>query len=162
MIFRVVRQHVLLFVLLISQPLLMFAQENLTTQAFREFLTNLQSAPRQGEGNITIHQDARLVNQAVRLNETNYKKKGIAGYRIKIFSASGKDAKTKMLAENSRFVASFETIQTYPEYDAPWWKIYVGDFYTQTEAEKVKQMIIKQFPKAFVRVARVKTPYLNN
>lgn len=67
-----------------------------------------------------------------------------------------------MLAENSRFVASFENIQTYPDYDPPWWKIYVGDFYTRSEAEKVKQMIIKQFPKSFVRVARVRTPDFNN
>ena len=162
MIFRVVRQHVIFFLLLISQPLMLPAQENQSTQPFRDFYSNLQSAPKPGEGNITIQQDARLVDQALRLNETNRKKKGIAGYRIKIFSASGKDARAKMVAENSRFVASFENIQTYPDYDPPWFKIYVGDFYTRSEAEKVKQMIIKQFPKSFVRVARVKTPDLTN
>jgi hypothetical protein len=157
-----VRQHVLLFILLISQPMLMLAQENQTTQAFHDFLTNLQSTPKSGEGSITIRQDTRLIYQAVRLNEINSKKKGVAGYRIKIFSSSGKDSRTKMLAELSRFVGAFETVQTYPEYDPPWWKIYVGDFYSRSQAEKVKQMIIKQFPKAFVRVARVKIPDLNN
>jgi SPOR domain len=162
MIFRVVRQHVIFIVLLISQPLLMLAQENLPAQPFRDFLSSLQSAPKPGEGNIIIHQDSRLVDEIVRLNESNSKKIGIAGYRIKIFSASGKDGKTKMLAELSRFVASFESVQTYPEYDPPWWKIYVGDFYTRSQAEKVKQMIIKQFPKSFVRVARVIAPDINN
>jgi hypothetical protein len=98
----------------------------------------------------------------MRLNLTNSEKKGLAGYRINIFTAWGKDARTKMLAENSRFVASFESVQTYPVYDPPRWIIYVGDFYSRSDAEKVLQMIHKQFPKAFVRVARVKTPNLNN
>jgi hypothetical protein len=162
MIFRVVRQHALLFILLISQPLLMFAQENQPSQAFRDFLNSLQSAPRLGQGSITIHQDSRLIDQAVRLNDINSRKKGIAGYRIKIFSAQGKDARTKMLGDLSRFVGSFESIQTYPGYEAPWWNIYIGDFYTRSEAEKVLQMIHKQFPKAYVRVARVRTPDLGN
>jgi hypothetical protein len=162
MIFRLVRKHVLFFILLISQPLLMFAQENQPTQAFLDFLTNLQLPPKPGEGNITIHQDARLTEQVERLNETNSQKKGLAGFRINIFTAWGKDARTKMLSENSRFVASYENIQTYPSYDPPRWIIYVGDFYTRSAAEKVRQMIIKQFPKSFVRAARVKAPDIGN
>ena len=140
----------------------MLAQENQSTQPFRDFLANLQATPKAGQGNIVVRQDSRLIDQAVRLNDINSKKKGIAGYKIKIFAASGKDAKNKMIAENLRFVKTFENIQTYLDYDAPWFRIYVGDFYSRSEAEKVKQMIIKQFPKAFVRVARVKTPDINN
>ncbi len=161
MIFRVVRLHILLLILLISQPLLMFSQENQPSQPFLDFLANLQAAPKSGEGLISIRQDKRLIDQAVRLNNINSKKKGIAGYKIKIFAASGKDARTKWLAENLRFVKTFENVQPYPDYEPPWYRIYVGDFYSRSEAEKVKQMIIKQFPKAFVRVARVKTPDIN-
>ena len=139
----------------------MLAQENQNPQPFRDFLTNLQTPPKAGEGNISIRQDSRLIDQAIRLNDINSKKKGIAGYKIKIFAASGKDARTKMVAENLRFVKAFENLQTYLDYDPPWFRIYVGDFYSRSEAEKVKQMIIKQFPKAFVRVARVKTPDIN-
>jgi hypothetical protein len=162
MIFRVVRLPALLFILLISQPLLMLAQENQPSQAFRDFIANLQTPPNQGQGSITIHQDSRLIGQAVRLNDINSKKKGVAGYRINLFTATGKDGRAKMLAENSRFVASYEYIQTYPEYDPPRWKIYVGDFYTRSAAEKVLQMIHKQFPKAYVRIARVRTPDIGN
>jgi len=162
MIFRVVRQFILLLILLISQPLLMLAQENQSTQPFRDFIANLQAAPKSGEGTIVVRQDSRLIEQAVRLNNINSKKKGIAGYKIKIFAASGKDARTKWVAENLRFVKTFENLQTYPDYDPPWYRIYVGDFYSRSEAEKVKQMISKQFPKAFVRVSRVKTPDISN
>ena len=158
MIFRVVRQPILLLILLLSQPLLMLAQVNLTTQPFRDFLASLQSAPKQGQGNITIKQDTRLLNQALRLNDINSKKKGVAGYRINIFTSWGRDGRAKMNAENSRFVAAFENIQTYPTYDSPRWIIYVGDFYSRSEAEKALQMIKKLFPKAFVRVARVRAP----
>ena len=162
MILRRARQYVLFLILFVSQPLLMFSQESQSTQPFHDFLTNLQAVPKAGEGKIVIHQDNRLIDQAIRLNAINSKKKGVAGYKIKIFAASGKDAKNKMIAENLRFVKTFENIQTYLDYDAPWFRIYVGDFYSRSEAEKVKQMIIKQFPKAFVRVARVKTPDINN
>ena len=158
MIYRVARQPILLSILLLSQPLLMLAQVNQTTQTFRDFLDNLQSAPKQGQGNIIIRQDTRLINQALRLNDINSKKKGVAGYRINIFAGWGKDARAKMNTEKTRFVAAFENIQPYPIYDEPRWVLYVGDFYSRSEAEKALQMIKKLFPKAFVRIARVKAP----
>ncbi len=158
MIYRVVRQAIIVIILLLSQPLLVLAQVNQTTQPFRDFLTSLQSTPKPGQGNITINQDTRLIDQALRLNDIDRKKKGVAGYRINIFTSWGRDARAKMNTENSRFVAAFENIQTYPIYDAPRWIIYVGDFYSRSEAEKALQTIKKLFPKAFVRVARVRAP----
>jgi len=153
---------VVFFILLFfSQSIFLLAQENQTILAFRDFLNNLQTAPSPGQGTIVIHQDSRLINQSIRLNNINSKKIGVAGYRINIYTGWGKDSRTKGDAENARFIAAFENIQTYSIYDPPRWVVYAGDFYTRSEAEKALQKIHKLYPKAFVRVARVKMPDLN-
>jgi hypothetical protein len=159
MIYRIIRQLILLIILLLSQPLLMLAQVNQTTQTFHDFLDSLQAAPKQGQGNIIIKQDTRLFNSVLRLNDINSKKKGVAGYRINLFTVWAKGGgRSKAEAEKLRFMAAFEDIPAYTIWDPPRFIIYVGDFYTRSDAEKALQKIHKLFPKAFVRVARVRAP----
>jgi hypothetical protein len=137
------------------------AQVKPVPQTFQDFVINLQKPGTAGQGTIVIRQDPRLVEQVIAMNETNFAIKSIPGYRIRIFSAAGRDAKQKMTTEYTRFVKNFENITPYIEYDPPYWKIYVGDFINRSEAEKAKQQVIGQFPVAFVRVARIKVPDVN-
>ncbi len=122
----------------------------------------MQSPSRLGEGRVVIQQDPRIADYAIRFNESFSKRKGVPGYRVRIFSASGRDARQKMVSENTRFIRLYENVMTYTPYDPPYWKIYVGDFYTRSEAEKFKQQIIGQFPRAFIRPVRLKVPDLND
>ena len=136
------------------------AQENLASQSFHNFLNSLQSIPRNGEGSVTIQEDPRIVQHIIRFNEAFSEKKGIPGFRILIFFASGREARVKMRSENERFIKLYDNVFTYLDYDPPYFKIYVGDFMTRSAAEKFKQEIIGHFPKAFVRPARLRVPDL--
>jgi len=136
------------------------AQDPQVAQSFHKFLDTLQAPSGNGSGTIAIRQDSRIVDHIISFNETFNQKKGIPGYRILIFFASGRDARAKMRAENDRFVKLYENVLTYWDYDPPYFKIYVGDFHTRSEAEKFKQEIMGHFPKAFVRPARLKVPDL--
>lgn len=150
----------LVFVLWLSSQ--GFSQESAQAKSFQNFLRSMQSPARLGEGRVVIQQDPRIADYAVRFNESFSKRKGVPGYRVRIFSASGRDARQKMVSENTRFIRLYENVMTYTQYDPPYWKIYVGDFYTRSEAEKFKQQIIGQFPRAFIRPVRLKVPDLND
>jgi hypothetical protein len=161
MILKANRSFLLLAGLVICMSQGIHAQVKPVPQTFQDFLHLLQKPASAGQGLIVIRQDPRLVEQVIAMNEANYALKSIPGYRIRIFSAAGHEAKQKMTAEYTRFVKNYEDITPYIEYDPPYWKIYVGDFISRSEAEQAKQKIIGQFPTAFVRVARIKVPDVN-
>lgn len=77
-------------------------------------------------------------------------KKGFPGYRIRIFSDGSQSARQKMFAEKARFLKYFEQYDVYISYVAPYWKIYVGDFFTRSEALKAYDAIKKVYPYAFI------------
>jgi len=77
-------------------------------------------------------------------------KQGFPGYRIRIFSDGSQSARQKMFAEKARFLKHFEQYDVYISYVAPYWKIYVGDFLTRSEALKAYEAIKKVYPYAFI------------
>lgn len=82
----------------------------------------------------------------------------ITGYRIQLFfdtnKASVDDAR-------SRFVAMFPKVDTYVTYTAPNYFLKVGDFRTQTEAEKVKAQSEASFPTSFIVKELVNLPRID-
>jgi hypothetical protein len=55
-----------------------------------------------------------------------------------------------MLEAKAKFMTSFPDIEPYPEYIAPYYKIYVGDFRTLPDAFRMKKQIESLFPNAFI------------
>lgn len=89
---------------------------------------------------------------------TLQQRQGFPGYRIRIFSDGSQTARQKMFAEKGRFLKHFEEYEVYTIYVAPYWKIYVGDFLTRSEALKAYESIKKVYPYAFVVNDFVKIP----
>lgn len=88
------------------------------------------------------------------------KKKGIYGYRIRIFSDSGQRAKERGQEALSRFTSKFEDIQSHFIFDYPFYRLYVGDYRTRTEALKALKEIEKEFPAAFIVRTKINYPKL--
>ncbi|MDA3821428.1 MAG: SPOR domain-containing protein, partial [Bacteroidales bacterium] len=80
----------------------------------------------------------------------NSKDIGVEGYRIRIFSDIGHGAKERQQRIRAKFLSLYPEIQTYPPYEGSYYKIYVGDFRTKRDALKVLEIIIKDFPDAFI------------
>ena len=50
-----------------------------------------------------------------------------------------------------RFLSLYRGLDAYNRYDEPYFKIFVGDCRTRSEALKLNDMIKKDFPNSFIR-----------
>lgn len=127
------------------------AQGSPGNDIYSRFLRELRENGR-SKGNVEIIAPVQLdtlVNYFC-YQTTLQQKQGFPGYRIRIFSDGSQSARQKMFAEKARFLKHFEQYGVYISYVAPYWKIYVGDFLTRSEALKAYEMIKKVYPYAFI------------
>jgi hypothetical protein len=76
---------------------------------------------------------------------------GIKGFRICIYYNSGQEANKGADQERARFIASYEEVNSYKTFEYPFFKVYVGDFRTKSEALNFLQKIQYDYPNAFIR-----------
>jgi hypothetical protein len=107
--------------------------------------------PRPGEGIIHIQCDPAIkaligVSSAhINADETNYLK--INGFRIQVFMGNNpKTAKGEAAHKEGLIRENFPEVTVHTTYQAPNWKVLVGDFTTKEEAIIFMQKIQKAFP----------------
>ncbi len=125
--------------------LILFSTGNLYAQiSGTKFLHDVQSPVNNGKVAIVQSEDiARLVDRHI---YEESKKKGIVGYRIRIFSNSGSHARKEGERYNGRISKRFDDIKTYFNFDSPFYRLYVGDFRTRSEAMKFLKKIEQNYP----------------
>jgi hypothetical protein len=109
-------------------------------------------------GETRVFQDKRIEEMVRRHTENNKKIKGVPGYRIRVFSASDQGARSRANSVRGEFLNAFPGIEPYIIYDAPDWKIYVGDFRTRTEALRVYKRVASRYPDAFIINDNIRYP----
>ncbi len=81
----------------------------------------------------------------------------IKGYRVQIhFGAE----KSKAMQVKSRFLSKYQEVRAYDPYDAPYFKIVVGDFRTKLEAYKFLKEVQGEFPGSFIVTDEIELPPL--
>lgn len=95
---------------------------------------------------VSIEADSLLQANYYKLIVKSSKVKGVPGFRIRIYSESGIGAKEKQQRIRARFLSEFPVIDAYNRYDEPYFKIYVGDCRTRSEALKLYDRIKRKFP----------------
>lgn len=114
----------------------------------------LTRAP-QDSGRIRINKDPRVDKLDQKYIESQNKK--IKGYRVQIhFGAE----KSKALQVKSRFLTKYPDVRAYDPFDAPYFKIRVGDFRTKLEAYKFLQEIKDEFQGSFIVTDEIELPEL--
>jgi hypothetical protein len=114
------------------------------------------------QGKVEIIQDSTITAFLDHHIKTYRKLNGIRGHRISIFRDTGQNAREKCMAVRSRFKSKYENIPFYEEFVYPYYKLYVGDFRSESEALKFLKIIEKDFPEAFiVRDIIISFPKLN-
>ena len=104
-----------------------------------------------GTGSVQIkqHNDiTSMVNLHVSLMRNL---KGIKGYRVCIYYNSGQEARSAADQERARFISRYEDVSSDKVFESPFWKVYVGDFRTRSEALKFQDRIRYDYPNAFIR-----------
>ncbi len=107
----------------------------------------LKSLKRGGSQNhISIRTDSLLDVNYYKLLSSNSNITGVPGFRIRIYSESGIGAKEEQQRVRASFLSNFPEIDAYYDYDEPYFKVYVGDCRTRSEALKLYDLIKKKFP----------------
>ena len=103
-------------------------------------------------GAVKIQQDPRLIDIMATRSAEN-KKKGdkdfiqTSGFRVQIYSSNtprvSKDEAFKLETEVKE---KFPDVGTYISFSSPFWRVRVGDFKTQLEANVLMESLKKEFP----------------
>ena len=136
-----------LIVCLMITGVLVHGQSRRTTSSDGDILMHLQD---DNTNQLSIEVDSLLVANYYKLMITNSKVKGVPGYRIRIFSESGLGAKEDQQQVRAKFISLYPGIDAYHRYDEPYFKVYVGDCRTKSEALKLHDKISKNFPNSFI------------
>ena len=98
----------------------------------------------------SLELDSLLAPNYHKLISKNMKSSGVAGYRIRIYSESGIGAKKEQQQVRARFLSLYPGLDAYNRYDEPFFKVYVGDCRTKSDALKLNDIIKKNFPNPII------------
>jgi hypothetical protein len=101
---------------------------------------------REWDEHLIINSDWRVDSLIQIHREENQRKKGFEGYRVQI--AQGTMEEIRRI--EAKFLSNYENIKTHPKFDAPDFRLKVGDFRTRSEAIKFKQLLKAQYPASYV------------
>lgn len=99
---------------------------------------------------VVVHLDSLVEEHYYRHLIQNRQQTGVAGYRIRIYSDNGLGAKDNQKRVRARFLSLYPEIDAYYRYDGTYFKLYVGDCRTKSEAHKLLSRIRPNFPEAFI------------
>jgi hypothetical protein len=124
------------------------------------------------QGTVTIHQDPtldKLLYQNKKAATTQTEEALLAtGYRVQIYSSNAsRKAKETATQWKTDLETAFPNLKTYLVYQAPFWKVRVGDFTHYAEAVLFSKELTKAFPKQageiiVVKEKQVKPLYFKN
>ncbi len=112
-------------------------------------------------GNINIIQDPRLDTLLLLHKDLNVKSPRIDGWRVNIFFETGNNSKKLAMEAKAGFVQKYPNVPSYLVFQEPYYKIRVGDYRTQLEAEKFLKIIAAEYPNAFVVEDKINFPELD-
>ena len=100
---------------------------------------------------IKDHRLDLLIQKQEELNKKAYleSKKSIPGFRVMVKNTNDR---TKALDVKTTLLRNFPEHKTYLIYQSPNFKVQIGNFKTQVEAEKLKKIIVRLYPDGVIIV----------
>lgn len=97
---------------------------------------------------VKVFQDNRIEKLIeIKKQGTSWNSQTTSGYRIQVFSSSAvRTAKSEAYKAERKILDAFPTQTVYVNYISPYWKVRVGDFKTQAEAQQFRDEILNHFP----------------
>ncbi len=117
----------------------------------------LPSKDEGGRASVTLHQSNQLRN-AFRTQVAKNSSRKIQGYRVRIYFDNQQNSRAVSFGYRARFIGMFPDIPAYLVYQAPFFKVTVGDFRTKSEAMELLRNIKSAFPAAFVVKENINYP----
>jgi len=96
-----------------------------------------------------VIQDSRIDSLLQWHIAMNQRKNGIDGYRLEIFFNSDRNAREEAMEVKTEFLKRYPDLDAYIQFQAPNFRVRIGNFRTKSEALKVKERIKEYYPNAF-------------
>lgn len=138
------RPLLLLFIMVL--PLMAAAQES---EKRPNIILQLQQA-KPDEGVVVISQDLGIAEMLSDYRDINSKIGFIEGYRIQLYSGSGVNSKKEAMAIRVKFLSLFPSEMADLYYNAPFWRVRVGNYRYKNEALPLLNKVKKQFPSSYM------------
>jgi len=105
-------------------------------------------APHRDTGAIVVHRDPRvdlLIRKQMEINEetTRDSRRTMPGFRIQVMNSPDRN---KVFAAKTKIYQQFPDVKPYLLYQPPNYKLRVGNFRTQEEAEEFQKQLSALFP----------------
>jgi hypothetical protein len=134
----------------ISVLFIAFSETGFTQPSFNDLV----------DSTLVIERDVRLDSLVMRHTRVNKLKDGFDGFRVQLFSGSGTEARLQANNLRAEFMTIYPDVPAYLVYQAPNFKVRVGDFRTELEAIRLQRELAYQYPGGFVSRDLVKFPKL--
>lgn len=122
-------------------------------QALAERLRNAESALPEGGAEENLDEEKETA--------VNRPQGRIVGYRVQVYADNNQRVAKVEARQRERVISQkFPSLITYVAYASPYWRLRVGDFRSQAEAEKVAADIRHAFP-AYAKEVRVVRDRIN-
>lgn len=97
---------------------------------------------------VAVHKDPRLetlISKQIQINEetTRDNRRSMPGFRIQVINSTDRN---KVFEVKGKIYQQFPELKPYLLYQAPHYKLKVGNFKTQEEAEDYMKKLLKLFP----------------
>ncbi len=121
-----------------------WSQENSGTRFFRE-ICNAKS----DSGSVTIMQDSGIEELIGIHIDVNKRNNGIDGFRIQLYLGSNNNAKREATDVKGKLLSLFPEERPYVMYEAPFWRVQVGNFRSKNESLELYRKLKKEFPSCY-------------
>ena len=113
---------------------------------------------------VRIYQDKRIEQLLIaRKTSNSSQEQTLSGYRVQVFSSNTqRTAKTEAFKIEKEILEDFPEQGVYVNYTSPFWKVRVGDFKTQAEAQAFRRQLIEAFPNLRSGIYVVREQILSN
>ncbi len=121
-----------------------WSQEKLGTSFFRDLCNTAADS-----GSVIIKQDSRIEELVGIHIEANKRSVGIDGFRIQLYLGSNNSAKREASHIKGKLLSLFPDEKPYVMYEAPFWRVQVGDFRSKSESLALYRKLKREFPSCY-------------
>ncbi len=122
-----------------------FSQENTGTRFFNNLCESKEDS-----GSLYINQDPGIEELVGMHIESNKRSQGINGFRIQLYLGSNDNAKREAAKIKGRLLSLFPEEKPYVKFEAPSWRVQVGDYRSKNEALDLIRKLKKEFPSCYL------------
>ncbi len=109
------------------------------------------SVSAQSKGSLDVkYSTSSLDSLFIYSNKSNYNQTTLDGFRIQIYSGSGVNSKQEASDAQARFSSLYPDEKIYIIYNAPFWRVRVGDYRSKSEALPLLGTIKANFAGSYI------------